>query len=116
MTEIEPAQARPARAGSAAVLERIWRVEALRYEVLAAFLLLPVLVAGHARAIDYVLYVLLVAALFAAEMFRTLSEDLLRLIPPEGLAQAALIARGASLGTVILRACVVALLGWVLLV
>jgi diacylglycerol kinase len=115
MTETETAQARPARAGIGAVLERIWRVEALRYEVLAAFLLLPVLVAGHARAIDYVLYVLLVAALFAAEMFRTLSEDLLRLIPPEGLAQAALIVRGTSLGTVILRACVVVLLGWVLL-
>ncbi|MEX1660134.1 diacylglycerol kinase [Thioclava sp. 15-R06ZXC-3] len=115
MSETETAQAPSARAGIGAVLERIWRVEALRYEVLAAFLLLPVLVAGHARAIDYVLYFLLVAALFVAEMFRTLAEDLLRLIPPEGLAQATLIARGASLGTTILRACIVVLLGWVLL-
>ncbi|WP_417808628.1 hypothetical protein [Thioclava sp.] len=115
MSEIETAQAAPARAGIGAVFERIWRVETLRYEVLAAFLLLPVLVAGHARAIDYVLYVLLVAALFAAEMFRTLSEDLLLMIPPDGLAQAAVIARGAGLGSAILRGCVVLLLGWVLI-
>ena len=115
MDEIETAQAPPARAGLGAVIERIWRVETLRYEVLAAFLLLPVLVAGHARMIDYVLYLLLVAALFAAEMFRTLSDDLLRLIPPEGLAQAAIIARGAGFGTAILRGCVALLLGWVLI-
>ncbi|MBD3803624.1 MAG: hypothetical protein IE919_10350 [Thioclava sp.] len=104
MSDFKPAKPRAARPGLGAVLERLWRVEVLRYEVLAGALLLPVLVAGHARLEDYLVYVLLALALFAGESFRAMGTGLLRHVAPEGLAEAATLLRGADLGVAILRA------------
>ncbi|KEO56242.1 hypothetical protein [Thioclava pacifica] len=109
MSDFKSAEPGAARPGLAAVFERLWRVEVLRYEVLVGALLLPVLVAGHARLMDYLVYVLLALALFAGESFRVMGAGLLHHVAPEGMAEAATLLRGAELGVTILRAALILL-------
>lgn len=115
MSDLKPEGAGAARPGFGAVLERLWTIDLLRYEVLAGALLLPVLVAGHARAVDYLIYLLLALALFAGEAFRAMGAGLLRHVSPEGMAEAAILLRGADLGVAILRGALVLLVLWVLI-
>lgn len=95
--------------GIGAVLERLWADNTLRTEVGAGALLLPVMVAGHARMIDYLLYLLLALALFAGEAFRVSAAGLLGQIKPEGLAEAATLLRVAEFGVWVLRAALIVL-------
>ncbi|KFE33634.1 hypothetical protein [Thioclava atlantica] len=101
--------------GLAKGLERLWQVERVRHEVLAGALLLPVLVAGHAIAAQYVLYLLLAIGLFAAEFVSETGLGLARLVPASARYEDETLLKGARRGAVGLRAALVLLVLWVVM-